>query len=176
MNRNRKVVITTHGHDRIIDKLSVTIFEESDGYYKADSNAAKYCRTINSMELKEGSWAYASIIDENTPFTLDLLLPYDFTGTILTLDDRALQKVFREFDSDTLMKAFKGSKDEILEKVYKNMSERRVKMFKEDSEYMGPIRLADVEEAQKKMLSVVRHLEDTGEIVIARSGEDELVI
>jgi len=173
--RNRRVVITTYGHDRIIDKLTVTIFEENEEYYRSESNAAKYCQTINTMELKEGTWAYASIIYENTPFVLDSLLPYDFKEIILSLDDRALQKVLRENDSYDLIKAFKGSKDEVLEKLYRNMSERSVKMFKEDSEYMGAISFADVEEAQKKMLSIIRSLEDTGEIIVSRNKEEELI-
>ena len=65
---------------------------------------------------------------------------------------------------------------EVQEKIFKNMSKRAATMLKEDMEYMGPIRLKDVEEAQQKIVSIIRHLEDTGEIVIARSGEDEMVV
>ena len=60
--------------------------------------------------------------------------------------------------------------------IFRNMSKRAASMLKEDMEFMGPVRLKDVEEAQQKIVSTIRHLEDTGDIVIARSGEDELVV
>jgi len=95
---------------------------------------------------------------------------------IVMLDDRAIQKVLREVDSQELAKALKSVDSEVQDKIYKNMSKRAAGMLKEDMEYMGPVRLKDVEEAQQKIVSIIRHLEDTGEIVVARAGEDELVV
>jgi flagellar motor switch protein FliG len=82
----------------------------------------------------------------------------------------------REVDSQELAKALKSVDTEVQDKIFRNMSKRAAGMLKEDMEYMGPIRLKDVEEAQQKIVSIIRHLEDTGEIVVARSGEDELVV
>ena len=95
---------------------------------------------------------------------------------IVLLDDRSLQKVMREVDSIELAKGLKAVDSEVQDKFFRNMSKRAVCMLKEDMEYMGPIRLKDVEDAQEKIVSIVRHLEDTGEIVIARAGEDEIII
>jgi flagellar motor switch protein FliG len=95
---------------------------------------------------------------------------------IVMLDDRAIQKVLREVDSADLGKALKSVDAEVQDKIYKNMSKRAAAMLKEDMEFMGPIRLKDVEEAQQKIVSIIRHLEDTGEIVVARAGEDEMVV
>jgi flagellar motor switch protein FliG len=95
---------------------------------------------------------------------------------IVMLDDRAIQKVMREVDSQELAKALKSVDAEVQDKIFRNMSKRAAGMLKEDMEFMGPIRLKDVEEAQQKIVSIIRHLEDTGEIVVARSGEDELVV
>jgi flagellar motor switch protein FliG len=95
---------------------------------------------------------------------------------IVMLDDRAIQKVMREVDSQELAKALKSVDTEVQDKIFRNMSKRAAGMLKEDMEYMGPVRLKDVEEAQQKIVSIIRHLEDTGEIVVARSGEDELVV
>jgi flagellar motor switch protein FliG len=92
------------------------------------------------------------------------------------LDDRAIQKVLREVDSQELAKALKSVDTEVQDKIFRNMSKRAAGMLKEDMEYMGPVRLKDVEEAQQKIVSIIRHLEDTGEIVVARAGEDELVV
>jgi len=95
---------------------------------------------------------------------------------IIMLDDRAVQKIMREVDSQELAKALFGVDREVQEKVFKNMSMRAAAMLKEDMEYMGPIRTKDVEEAQQKIVSITRHLEDMGEIIIVRSGEDELIV
>jgi flagellar motor switch protein FliG len=95
---------------------------------------------------------------------------------IVMLDDRAIQKVLREVDSQELAKALKSVDTEVQDKIFRNMSKRAAGMLKEDMEYMGPVRLKDVEEAQQKIVSIIRHLEDTGEIVVARAGEDELVV
>jgi len=82
----------------------------------------------------------------------------------------------REVDSQELAKALKSVDSEVQDKIFKNMSKRAASMLKEDMEYMGPVRLKDVEESQQKIVSIIRHLEDTGEIVVARAGEDELVV
>jgi flagellar motor switch protein FliG len=95
---------------------------------------------------------------------------------IVMLDDRAIQRVMREVDSQELSKALKSVDTEVQDKIFRNMSKRAAQMLKEDMEFMGPVRLKDVEEAQQKIVSIIRHLEETGEIVVARAGEDELVV
>jgi len=64
----------------------------------------------------------------------------------------------------------------VQDKIYRNMSKRAATLLKEDMEYMGPVRLKDVEESQQKIVSIIRKLEEQGEIVVARSGEDEMVV
>ena len=95
---------------------------------------------------------------------------------IVMLDDRAIQKVLREVDTAELAKALKSVDTEVQDKIFQNMSKRAASMLKEDMEYMGPVRLKDVEESQQKIVSVIRRLEDSGEIVIARSSDDEMVV
>jgi flagellar motor switch protein FliG len=95
---------------------------------------------------------------------------------IVMLDDRAIQRVLREVDSQELSKALKSVDTEVQDKIFRNMSKRAAQMLKEDMEFMGPVRLKDVEESQQKIVSIIRHLEETGEIVVARAGEDELVV
>jgi len=72
--------------------------------------------------------------------------------------------------------ALKGASEALREKFFKNLSKRAVEMLKEDMEYMGPVRVRDVEEAQQKIVNVIRALEEAGEIVIARGGEEELIV
>ncbi len=95
---------------------------------------------------------------------------------ISRLDDRSLQRVLREVDMKELGLALKGATEELRAKFFKNMSKRAAEMLQEDMDYMGPVRVKDVEESQQKVVNVVRGLEEAGEIVIASGGEDELVV
>ncbi|MDR1378962.1 MAG: flagellar motor switch protein FliG [Synergistaceae bacterium] len=95
---------------------------------------------------------------------------------IIRLDDRSLQRVLREVDMKELGLALKGATEELRMKFFKNMSKRAAEMLQEDMEYMGPVRVKDVEESQQKVVNVVRSLEEAGEIIIATGGEDELVV
>lgn len=95
---------------------------------------------------------------------------------ILSLDDKSIQRVLREVDNNELAVALKGSNDEVQNVIFNNLSKRLVTMIKEDMEYMGPVRMKDVEEAQQKIVNIIRKLEDAGEIIISRGGGDEIVV
>ncbi len=95
---------------------------------------------------------------------------------IVTLDNRAIQRFLREVDNADLSLALKGSSEEVSNVIFANMSKRLQDMIKEDMEFMGPVRLRDVEEAQQKIVNTIRRLEDAGEIVIARGGGDEIIV
>lgn len=95
---------------------------------------------------------------------------------IATLDDRAIQRVLREVDTKDLALSLKGMKDDVKDKILRNMSERAQTMLIDDMEYMGPVRAKDVQNSQSKIVGVVRMLETAGEIVIFRGGvEDEMI-
>ena len=95
---------------------------------------------------------------------------------IIGLDDRSLQRVLREVDLKDLGLALKGASEELRVKFFRNMSKRAADMLKEDMDYMGPVKVRMVEEAQQKIVNVIRALEEAGEIVIARGGEEELLV
>ena len=95
---------------------------------------------------------------------------------ILLLDDRAIQRVLRDVDNSTVGVALKGANEEVQNVIFKNMSQRLAAMIREDMDFMGPVRMKDVEEAQQQIVGVIRKLEDAGEIVIARGGGDDLVV
>ncbi len=95
---------------------------------------------------------------------------------ILLLDDRAIQRVLRDVDNSDLGVALKGANDEVQAAIFKNLSSRLAAMIKEDMEFMGPVRMKDVEEAQQKIVGIIRKLEDSAEILISRGGGDELVV
>ncbi len=95
---------------------------------------------------------------------------------ILLLDDRAIQRVLRDVDNNDLGVALKAANEDVQNVIFKNMSKRLASMIKEDMEYMGPVRMKDVEEAQQKIVGIIRKLEDSAEIVISRGGGDEIVV
>jgi len=96
---------------------------------------------------------------------------------ILLVNDKGIQSVLKEVDNDELALALKTASDELKQKIFANMSERAAQLINEDMEYMGPVRLSDVEGAQQKIVDIVRRLEDAGEIIISgRGGEGEMVV
>ncbi|MGI5901182.1 MAG: flagellar motor switch protein FliG [Desulfitobacteriia bacterium] len=94
---------------------------------------------------------------------------------IVLLDDRGIQLVLREVETKDLALALKGTADEVAERIFNNMSTRASTMLKEDMEFMGPVRLREVEEAQQKIVKVIRKLEEAGAIIISRGGADEII-
>lgn len=95
---------------------------------------------------------------------------------IISLDDRSIQRILREVDGKGLALALKTASEELTQKIYRNMSERAATMLQEDLDFLGPVRLRDVEVAQQSIVNIVRRLEEDGEIIISRGGEDELIV
>ena len=95
---------------------------------------------------------------------------------IMLLDDRAIQRVLRDVDNNDLAVALKGANEDVQNTIFKNLSKRLSALIKENMEFMGPVRMKDVEEAQQKIVGVIRKLEDSAEIVISRGGGDEIVV
>ncbi|CUU50221.1 flagellar motor switch protein FliG [Clostridium beijerinckii] len=95
---------------------------------------------------------------------------------IISLDDVSIQRILREVEVGDLALALKGCSDEVANAIYRNQSKRAAASLKEDMEFLGPVRLMDVEKAQQKIVSVIRRLDDANEIIIARGGEDAIIV
>lgn len=95
---------------------------------------------------------------------------------IITLDDVSIQRVLREVETKELSLALKGASEEVANSIFKNQSKRAAASLKEDMEFLGPVRLMDVEKAQQKIVGIIRRLDEAGEIVIARGGEDAIIV
>jgi flagellar motor switch protein FliG len=95
---------------------------------------------------------------------------------IVTLDNRSIQRVIRDVENEDLQLSLKVASDDVKEVVFNNMSQRMSETFKDEMEFMGPVRLKDVEEAQTRIVAVIRRLEEAGEIVIARGGGDDIIV
>lgn len=116
-------------------------------------------------------------LEENDPELADEIRKRMFVfEDIVKLDDRSVQRVLKEIDSKDLALAIKTASEDVAQKIFNNMSKRASEIIKEDIEFMGPVRLREVEEAQSKIVNEIRRLEDAGEIVIARGGEDDVIV
>ncbi|MDQ1913306.1 flagellar motor switch protein FliG [Paenibacillus sp. GD4] len=95
---------------------------------------------------------------------------------IVNIDNRSIQRIIRDIENADLQLALKVASEEVREAIFKNMSKRMAESFREEMEFMGPVRLRDVEEAQTRIVATIRRLEESGEIIIARGGGDDIVV
>jgi flagellar motor switch protein FliG len=95
---------------------------------------------------------------------------------IVTLDNRSIQRIIRDCENEDLILSLKVSSEEVKEVLFRNMSQRMAESFQEEMEVMGPVRLKDVEEAQSRIVGTIRRLEESGEIIIARGGGDDIIV
>ncbi|MNW23617.1 Flagellar motor switch protein FliG [compost metagenome] len=95
---------------------------------------------------------------------------------IVNVDNRSIQRIIRDIDNADLQLALKVSSEEVRDAIFNNMSKRMAETFKEEMEFMGPVRLRDVEEAQTRIVATIRRLEESGEIIIARGGGDDIIV
>jgi hypothetical protein len=171
--RNEKIIVfTTHGHSKTIDRISVSLFDTADGYGQDRlAHVEHFCDNINRLKLKDDAWVYARTANQNIEYAFSELLPSPkLDDLILHIDDRAVQKVLREVDTRQLECALKSCSEEMREKIYRNCSKRGAAMLKDNVQCMGVVRLAEMEEAQHKIISIIQRLADVGEIVINADG------
>jgi flagellar motor switch protein FliG len=159
--------------ERVLEKKLSTL--SSEDYYTA-GGVGSIVEILNLVDRASEKQIIEALEDEDPALAEEIKKRMFVFEDIVMLDDRSIQRVMREVDSQELAKALRSVDTEVQDKIFRNMSKRAAGMLKEDMEYMGPVRLKDVEEAQQKIVSIIRHLEDTGDIVIARAGEDELVV
>ena len=95
---------------------------------------------------------------------------------VLKVNDKGIQSVLKEVDNEELCLALKTASDELKDKIFSNMSARAASLIKEDMEYMGPVRLSDVEAAQQRFVDIVRRLEEAGEIIISGRGDKDIIV
>ena len=95
---------------------------------------------------------------------------------IVTLDRHAIQRILREVSNDDLVLALKGASEEVATIIYDNLSSRAAEMLKEDIKFIGPVRLSQVEEAQQRIVAVIRNLDEAGEIIMGRGDQDTVIL
>jgi flagellar motor switch protein FliG len=159
--------------ERILEKnLSSLVTED----FTAAGGIQSIVDILNNVDRGTEKYIMETLEIEDTDLAEEIKRRMFVFEDILTLDNRSIQRFLRDVDNNQLAIALKGSTDEVKSAIYANMSKRLAEMIKEDIEFMGPVRLKDVEDAQQKIVNIIRKLEDAGEIVISRGGGDEIIV
>lgn len=159
--------------ERILEKnLSSLVTED----FTAAGGVQAIVNILNTVDRGTEKYIMETLEIEDTDLAEEIRKRMFVFEDILTLDNRSIQRFLREVDNNLLAVALKGATEEVQKVIYSNMSKRLAEMIREDIEYMGPVRLKDVEEAQQKIVNIIRKLEDAGEIIISRGGGDEIIV
>jgi len=159
----------------ILERKAASVFTQGFTFAGGIKSAAEVLNRVDRSTEKN----ILSALEEKSPELADEIKNLMFVfDDIVLVDDTGIQKTLREIDNKDLALALKVASEDVKEKIYKNMSERARTVIEEEIEFMGPVRLRSVEEAQQKIVAVIRRLEEAGEVIVAGrgGGEDELVV
>ncbi len=159
--------------ERVLEKKLSSLVTED---YTAAGGVQSIVDILNSVDRGTEKYIMETLEIEDTDLAEEIKKRMFVFEDILTLDNRSIQRFLRDVENQQLAVALKGSTEEVQKLIFSNMSKRLSEMIAEDMEFLGPVRLKDVEEAQQKIVNVIRKLEDAGEIVISRGGGDEIVV
>jgi len=159
--------------ERILEKNLSSLVNED---FTAAGGVQAIVNILNAVDRGTEKYIMETLEIEDTDLAEEIRKRMFVFEDILTLDNRSIQRFLREVDNNQLALALKGATEEVQKVIFSNMSKRLAEMIKEDIEFMGPVRLKDVEEAQQKIVNIIRKLEDAGEIVISRGGGDEIIV
>jgi len=160
--------------ERVLEKKVAAIAKGQE--YSSAGGVESVVNILNRVDRGTEKNILESLEEEDQELTDEIRRKLFTFEDVVTLDDRAVQRFLREVDSKKLALALKTVNDDLKDKIFKNMSQRAGEMLREELEYLGPVRLRDVEEAQQEIINVVRRLEEEGEIIIARGGEEEIIV
>ena len=138
--------------------------------------AQSAARVLNQVDLTTQKTILARL-DETSPTLAEQIRAMMFTFDDLNgVDDRGMQQIIQEVDQKQLVLALKGASGDIVTKIFKNMSERTASIVKQEIEFLGPVRLRDVEDAQRRIVAVARKLEEAGDIILSKRGAGDPVL
>ncbi len=156
--------------ERVLERKMASIFSQGFTFAGGVKDVAEILNRVERATEK----SIMADLEERDPELADEIARLMFTfDDIIYVDDGGIQKALREIESKDLALALKASSEEVGEKVYRNMSERAREMIKEEIEFMGPVRMKNVEEAQQKIVAVIRRLEESGELIVSGRGGGE---
>jgi len=159
--------------EEVVEQLAESVISEDMSKTGGASALAEILNKANKMTER----SILSKLEEMDPELASEVKSQMFVfEDLVLLDDRGIQRVLKNVDKKDLALALKAADEEIKEKIFKNMSERAAQLLREDLEVMGPVRLKEVEEAQRRIIEVVKQLEEEGEIIIAGRGDEDAIV
>ncbi|MBI4557750.1 MAG: flagellar motor switch protein FliG [Candidatus Hydrogenedentes bacterium] len=162
--------------ERVLERKMASVFTQGFTFAGGVKDVAEILNRVERGTEKQ----IMGDLEEHDPELADEISKLMFTfEDVVHVEDSGIQKTLREIEQRDLALALKTANQEVTEKIFRNLSERAREMIKEEMEFMGPVRLRHVEEAQQKIVAVVRRLEDAGELVVAGRGggsEDEIIV
>jgi flagellar motor switch protein FliG len=162
--------------ERVIERKMASVFT---GGFTFAGGVKSVAEILNRVE-RNSEKAIMADLDERDPELADEIGRLMFTfEDVIHVDDAGIQKALRDIESKDLALALKGSNDDLKAKIFRNMSTRAAEMIKEEIEFMGPVRMKNVEEAQQKIVAVLRRLEESGELIVSGRGggdADEILV
>lgn len=162
--------------ERVLERKMASVFSQGFTFAGGVKDVAEILNRVERGTEK----SIMADLEERDPELADEISRLMFTfDDLIHVDDSGIQKALRDIEQKDLALALKSANDEVTEKILRNMSERARDLIQEEMEFMGPVRLRNVEEAQQKIVSVIRRLEESGEIVVegrGGGGEDEIVV
>jgi len=162
--------------ERVLERKMASIFSQGFTFAGGVKEVAEIMNRIERNTEK----AIMADLEERDPELADEVARLMFTfDDLVYVDDSGIQRVLREVETKDVALALKSTNEDVKDKVFRNMSERAREIIQEEIEFMGPVRLRSVEEAQQKIVAVIRRLEDAGEVIIegrGAGGEDEIVV
>ena len=159
--------------ERVLQTKMSSIVSQS---YTAVGGLKSLVDVLNCVDRQTEKTILESLSENNPELAEEIKRMMFVFEDIVILDDPSIQKVLREVDIKELSLALKGVNDEVAVRIFRNMSERASNLLREDMEFMGPVRLRAVEESQQKIVTIIRRLEESGEIVVARGGGEDLIV
>jgi flagellar motor switch protein FliG len=176
----RRIATMDRTSPEVLKEIETVLEKRLSSFVLQDFNMAGGVETavaiLNRVDRGTEKTIIESLEEEDPELAEEIKKRMFIFENIVTLDDRSIQRVLREVDLKDLALALKTASEDVTNRIFKNISKRAVEMLKEDMSLMGPVRLRDVEEAQQKIVNIIRQLDETGEIIIARGGEDEIIV
>lgn len=159
--------------ERVLEKkLSATVIQD----YTSAGGIESIVQILNGVDRSTERTILDSLELQDPELAEEIKKRMFVFEDIVLLDDRSIQRVIRDVENNDLMLALKVASEDVKEVLFRNMSKRMAETFKEEMEFMGPVRLRDVEEAQTRIVAIIRRLEEAGEIIIARGGGDDIIV
>lgn len=159
--------------EHVLEKQMSTGFASGITYGEGAKTVAEVLNRVDPAAQK----AILERLDEHSPALAEQIRALMFTfEDLVNVDDRGLQRILQDVDQKDMILALKAASEAVMAKLFKNMSERTASIIKQEMEFLGPVRVKEVEEAQRKVVAVARKMKDAGEIIVmGPGGGDEVV-